>query len=433
MRLVKAATSLGALASLLTFGAFIGGWLPRFTGLVAAGLGILLVFLLVILNSNAPVDQAAAPVKNEPDRIGPASAYSMVAVGPYSPRDIDPVLQDAIASGHSGKLLLVSGEPSSGKTRAAWMAVQAVRPDALLYSVDEPRYGNRLAEGLPLEAARAALDTSAYDVLWLDDVSLHLGRGLTTSILQEFADRQVLVVATIQESALDSLHSTDPELWIAMRDNAGAFRMSAELSAKEVDSLDEAYHHLGSMECRFLPAHLAQIDFLSDRFRLGALSCPLGLAYVVAAWLWQTLGMPRYCPAPHLRAIVDSLVHGQQGDAKVTEAEHQFAIEWATAGADGREGLLIRSPFLADSFRSSSAVDDLVEASYGSRALIEILSAVVAAANPHDSLAVARATALFLSSETTTPPSSSVDHIAEGTFLLELANALLSQVERDST
>lgn len=429
MRGVRPIISFGALAGFLTFAASIGGSLPRATGLVAAGVGLLLAFTYALLSSPAMPASAVRAVADPSSAMAPASAFVMQAAGPYVSRDVDPALRYAIASGRPDSLILVSGDPRSGKTRSAWMAVQNIRPGALLYVADEPRYDNAPDAARPIEAARAALDDSPYDVLWLDDLSLHLGRGLSALVLRELAEREVLVVATIREPMLEVLRLTDPELWTELRVRARTFRMSAELSDSESESLGQEYQELGTAERRFLPADFAHNDLLSDRYTLALGSSPLGVAYIDAAWLWQGFGMPRYCPVPFLTEIANSLVDGRRWPEAPDEDVHREAIEWAAESVGGFHGLLIRDPLGGDAYRVADAVSGLVEASYKADALAQVLSIVIAAASLDDGLAVANAMSLRMARNTAVGSTSSMDPTVGDTLLLEWVNRLLPALE----
>lgn len=139
-------------------------------------------------------------------------------VPPYIPRDIDQQLRRAVAQG--GFVLLV-GDSTAGKTRAAYEAVRALLPDHVLFA---PASRDSVTTILPavLEQRRS--------IVWLDDLERFLGaNGLTAGTVVRMlgkGERQVLVLATmrsaefsrygIREQAL--LDGPQRDIWRAGRD-----------------------------------------------------------------------------------------------------------------------------------------------------------------------------------------------------------------------
>lgn len=112
----------------------------------------------------------------------------------YVTRDMEPHLHAALRRG--GFVLLV-GESTAGKTRAAFEAIRLLRPD------------HYFVAPAAREAVEVLLDGwEAVDrcVVWLDDLERFLGLGgLTISTLQRLllADRHVLVLATMRSHEYD--------------------------------------------------------------------------------------------------------------------------------------------------------------------------------------------------------------------------------------
>jgi hypothetical protein len=112
----------------------------------------------------------------------------------YVTRDIEPHLHAALRRG--GFVLLV-GESTSGKTRAAFEAIRLLHPD------------HHFVAPSTREAVAVLLDGwEAVDrcVVWLDDLERFLGTGgLTTSVLHRLLspDRQVVVLATMRSHEYD--------------------------------------------------------------------------------------------------------------------------------------------------------------------------------------------------------------------------------------
>ncbi|WP_405992831.1 sel1 repeat family protein [Streptomyces sp. NBC_00986] len=113
----------------------------------------------------------------------------------YVGRDIDERLR-ALVSG--GGLVVVTGEPLSGKSRTAWAAVLgALSPKTRVHSP---------SPGADLRALPGVLrDRDGSYVLWLDDLDGHFGeRGLDSALLAQLAELRVPVVATMNDEAYDA-------------------------------------------------------------------------------------------------------------------------------------------------------------------------------------------------------------------------------------
>ncbi|OCC10029.1 tetratricopeptide repeat protein [Streptomyces sp. PTY087I2] len=116
---------------------------------------------------------------------------------PYVARDGDALLKERVrTAARSGGLVLVTGEPLSGKSRTAWAAMLANLPGT-----------NRLlapAAGTDLRGLPAVLRGRGEDrcVIWLDELEGHLGEhGLTPALLAELVRLRVPVIATMSDDA----------------------------------------------------------------------------------------------------------------------------------------------------------------------------------------------------------------------------------------
>jgi hypothetical protein len=99
-------------------------------------------------------------------------------VPPYVPRDVQDHLHQAVAR---GGFVLLSGDSTAGKTRAAYEAIRALVPDHVLVA---PAGRESLATILPavLEQRRC--------VVWLDDLERFLGPGgLTATVISRMLGR----------------------------------------------------------------------------------------------------------------------------------------------------------------------------------------------------------------------------------------------------
>ncbi|MEV6500137.1 Rv3235 family protein [Streptomyces prunicolor] len=114
---------------------------------------------------------------------------------PYVRRDVDERLA-ALMSG--GGLVVVTGEPLSGKSRTAWAAVlDALSAKTRVYSP---------SPGVDLRVLPGVLrDRDGSYVLWLDELEGHLGeRGLDSALLAQLAELHVPVVATMSDEVYDA-------------------------------------------------------------------------------------------------------------------------------------------------------------------------------------------------------------------------------------
>lgn len=111
---------------------------------------------------------------------------------PYIPREIDDELRDAV---HRQGLIVVVGESTAGKSRAAFEAIRSQTPGYLL-AVPSGRES--------LAAVTNRLSESRLSILWLDDLERFLGPGgltpaLVSSLTKRTGQRNV-IMATMRTS-----------------------------------------------------------------------------------------------------------------------------------------------------------------------------------------------------------------------------------------
>lgn len=115
-------------------------------------------------------------------------------VPPFVRRDLSGEIEEAI---RARPFVLVVGESTAGKTRAAFEAVRVVRPEAAFIAPDP-------ATPTALRAASAAIRRERSSVVvWLDDIDRYLAAGgLTSALLRRLlspgGSRACVVVATIR-------------------------------------------------------------------------------------------------------------------------------------------------------------------------------------------------------------------------------------------
>ncbi|MCL7430514.1 hypothetical protein [Streptomyces sp. YS415] len=130
-----------------------------------------------------------------------SSFWGMPELPSYVPRDRDAELDRLVAWGlREGGLVVVTGEPLSGKSMTAWAALSR-NADA----------GARLFNAHPgtdlrdLPAALRGRDPAGTHVVWLDDLESHIDeRGLVAGPLLQLAHEGVLVLATMRDTAYEA-------------------------------------------------------------------------------------------------------------------------------------------------------------------------------------------------------------------------------------
>ncbi|MGQ4415651.1 sel1 repeat family protein [Streptomyces sp. SAS_269] len=114
---------------------------------------------------------------------------------PYVGRDADHRLVRLL---HAGGLVVVTGEPLSGKSRTAWQAVRNALPENTRVYAPSPGADLRALPGVLRERRGSYL-------LWLDDLDGHLGElGLDVGLPAQLAALRVPVVATMNDEAYDA-------------------------------------------------------------------------------------------------------------------------------------------------------------------------------------------------------------------------------------
>ena len=147
---------------------------------------------------------------------------------PYVPRRVDDALRQALTPRsleRSQRLVVLRGDPKSGKSRTMWEAIRTLQGRSLLALVPpiagsdaaEPGY-EPLTSLLKLE--RQVSRSKGRDlVIWLDDAQLHLQHGLTRDNLRRLVERypEVIVVMTIHSKDLDGIKDFDAPLHALLR------------------------------------------------------------------------------------------------------------------------------------------------------------------------------------------------------------------------
>ncbi|MGW4057792.1 tetratricopeptide repeat protein [Amycolatopsis sp. NPDC004747] len=291
-------------------------------------------------------------------RIHPAAALvadrdagELDRVPPYVPRDVHARLTDVVKR---GGFVLVVGESTAGKSRAAYEAMRASIPDHVLIA---PVARESLSSVVPTVAEQRRC------VVWLDDLERFLGAGgITAGLVSRMVDypaRNILILATLRTAEFDrfslreepSLSSSERESWHVARD---------VLQLAEVVD----------MQRRWTRAELDRANAFADDPRISAAlrqTAQFGLAEVLAAgpqlareWhnAWRPGAHPR--AASLIAAAVDCRRAGmhepvaiellrelsemyltRRGGALLRPEPIDDAIAWATSASHGASSLLL--------------------------------------------------------------------------------------------
>ncbi|MBE1496498.1 hypothetical protein H4696_003598 [Amycolatopsis lexingtonensis] len=249
--------------------------------------------------------------------------------------------------------VLLTGDSTAGKSRAAYEAIRRLFPDHVLV-VPASR------DSLPT-ALQTALDQRRC-VVWLDDLERFLGpAGLTVSMVRRLAgggDRRV-VVATLRSAEFDRysareepvLSGLDRESWRAARDAlelAHVVEIRRKWSAAE---LDRAHEHADDPRIRGALAHVAHFGLAEmlaagpelakdwrNAWRAGA--HPRGAALVAAGVDCRRAGHHEPVSLDLLIELSTHYLEAQGGPLLRPEPVDE-ALAWATTPSHGTSSLLL--------------------------------------------------------------------------------------------
>ena len=298
---------------------------------------------------------------SDPIAIGvhPAAAVEVAGkidrVPPYIERDIEPELHAAL---HRGGFILLVGESTAGKTRAAFEAARLLL-GGFRFAAPSSR------EALPdlLEI----LQESGDYVVWLDDLERFLGAGgLTTALLQRLLVPGVrtVVIATMRSHEYDryrdrvetELPGTDREVWRegrAVLRQAQVVHLDRRWSAQEqsrarAHASDRRLVQALAVADRFgIAETLAAGPELAEAWRHGWIPGrhPRGAALVAAAVGARRVGYHRALPLNVLERMHAAYL-AERGGPELRPEPMSDAVRWATMPtfANGANSLLIGSP-----------------------------------------------------------------------------------------
>ncbi|WP_069737383.1 sel1 repeat family protein [Streptomyces sp. EN27] len=261
---------------------------------------------------------------------------------PYVVRDSDAVLGERVrTAAGSGGLVLVTGEPLSGKSRTAWAAMLTNLPGTTRLLA--PAAGTDL-RGLPA-VLRGRGENRC--VIWLDELEGHLGEhGLTPALLAELVRLGVPVIATMNDTAYKA-NRFGGHARARMLAAVDTVELGREWKTDELERLSGEYEDdrlndaFGGCEDGSIAAYLAVGPELWDEWwwdrRPNA--HPHGHLLVrVAMDLAKsgTLGTP--IPSSLLR---EACVLYEQEAAQAAGETFEDALAWASAVRHGVTGMLV--------------------------------------------------------------------------------------------
>lgn len=261
---------------------------------------------------------------------------------PYVERDCDAELGDRVReAAREGGLVVVTGAPLSGKTRTVWAALAANLPGTT--RVFAPSPGTDLRGLSAVVRGRGEADC----VLWLDDLSGHLGEhGLTPAVLAELVRLRVPVLATMEDEAYDARRFGTADR-ARVLDGTRPVELNRVWSDSEwarLEALDEEPRLRSARLWRgahTVPEYLAVGSDLVEEWRRAARPTrhPRGHLLVRAAADLHRCGVPH-------TAISDSVLRGAQElypDAYAAAEAESFddGLAWAAEQRYGVSGLLV--------------------------------------------------------------------------------------------
>ena len=172
---------------------------------------------------------------------------------PYVPRRIvDDALRRALTEPYlerTRRLVVVRGDPKSGKSRTMWEAVRVLPGRRLLALVPPLASGDATEPGYEplgtlLRLERPVSRSNGRDlVIWVDDAQLHLQRGLTRDNLRRLVGRypNAIVVMTIHSNDLAAIKDFDPLLHALLREPFEELILKPVLSPSELADAEVKY------------------------------------------------------------------------------------------------------------------------------------------------------------------------------------------------
>ncbi len=292
------------------------------------------------------------------------------AVPPFICRDKTSDLEEAL---RDHPFVVVVGESTAGKSRAAFQAVQTCLPGHWFVQPDPDDRSS-------LRAASAAAVHKGHCVVWLDDLERYLGAGgLTAHSLRQMIHegRDVVVVATIraQESARYAGLSDDSDAAGELRAGRGVLELAHEIRLQRRWSGTEVGRAQTFRDRRIADA-LAHADrygvaeYLAAGPQLLAAAQNAwapegrhtrGAALVAAAVDARRAGWRQPLPGGLLRELHEHYLTAR-GGAMLRPEPWDAAVAWATTRLYATSSLLIPDDRHVDCYHVFDYLPDAVDA-----------------------------------------------------------------------
>ena len=225
-------------------------------------------------------------------------------IPPYVTRHVDTALREMLSEDHldlTRRLVVLRGDPKSGKSRTLWEAVSTIKGRNLLAlapprpeaDMADPRY-EPLVTLLTLH--RPFSTSGGRDLLiWIDDAHEHLDHGLTRENIHRLVNLYPasIVVLTIHSAALEARSTSDRLLYTTLRSSFDRLELQPTLNRRELAEAKQRYPTLADNEGLVRIAELfAGVNLLTERYRARRADEPVGVAVAKATIDWERCGMP---------------------------------------------------------------------------------------------------------------------------------------------
>ncbi|MGX1773031.1 hypothetical protein ACWIGW_13050 [Nocardia brasiliensis] len=272
-------------------------------------------------------------------------------VPPYVPRDIDQQLRSA-ASGTG--FVLLCGDSTAGKSRAAYEAIKAVLPDRVLIA---PTTRDSIGRIVTLAEAHRRC------VVWLDDLERFFGPGgLTPNVVGRIlgdSKREVFILATMRSaeferySGISGRGVSDSE-GDSLRDSrdvlerARVIHLSRRWTAEELSRAGDFVNDVRIRSALSCAGHLGLAEILASGPKLAQRwsngwdpgGSPRGAALVAAAVDCRRAGLHEPQPLSILAELAECYL-SERGGVLLRPEPIDDALSWATMPSFGASSLLL--------------------------------------------------------------------------------------------
>jgi len=257
---------------------------------------------------------------------------------PYVHREVDTALREAL---NTKEFVLVTGASKAGKSRTAFEAARAMRPEPTLLVPASPAALPKVLglDDLPVNRSRPS-------VLWLDDLDRYVeDPGMSRTLFDGLGkyESHVVVLATITWSAYERLRSGEGEIGRSAREVLDVFEteisLPSELSPAEREEAQRLYpsqHFVAGIGEHFAAAHE-----LLTRFKAALETYRHGFAVVVAALDWRRAGLSRPITEADLRELYALCLERFYPLLKADDMDYQDGVTWACEPLESRAALLM--------------------------------------------------------------------------------------------